>query len=249
MKKDDKQRNMKKTLIKTKEALRTYADPARANKLQRFFKTGKGEYAEGDRFIGVAVPAIRKVVRQFGDLPLGGAKKLLKSKIHEERLLALLILAHQFKNTDEPLRKKIFDLYLSHLSYVNNWDLVDASCRYIIGAYLVDKNRELLYRLAVSGRLWDRRAAIISTHFFIRNGDSRDTLKISTLLLKDKEDLIHKAVGWMLREVGKRNEGTLEDFLQEHSSVMPRTMLRYATERLSEKKRQRFRKAAPTHHC
>ncbi len=240
---------MKKTFINAKEALRTYADPARANHLQRFFKTGKGEYAEGDRFIGVAVPAIRKVVRQFGDMPLGEAMKLLKSEIHEDRLLALLILAHQFRNADEPLRKKIFGLYLSRLSYINNWDLVDASCRDIIGAYLGDKDRKLLYRLAVSGSLWDRRVAIVSTHFFIRNGDSGDTLKIAALLLKDKEDLIHKAVGWMLREVGKRNEGTLEDFLKEHSRVMPRTMLRYATERLSEKKRQRFRRAASAHHC
>ncbi|MBI5903301.1 MAG: DNA alkylation repair protein [Deltaproteobacteria bacterium] len=240
---------MKETLIPAKKALHTYADPARAIHLQRFFKTGKGEYAEGDQFIGVTVPAIRKVVRQFRDLPLSEAKKLLKSSIHEERLLALLILVHQYKNTDESFRKRIFNFYLSHLSYVNNWDLVDVSCRDIIGGYLENKNRKLLYQLAKSKRLWDRRVAIISTYFFIRKGDSEDTLKIASLLLKDKEDLIHKAVGWMLREVGKQNERILEDFLNEHSNVMPRTMLRYAIERLSEKKRQQFRSVGSTHHC
>ena len=230
------------TVKAARKALRRYANSEKAQTHQWFFKTGKGEYAEGDRFIGVTVPQIRNVVKQFRALATQEVLKLLASDIHEDRLLALLILVNQFKRGDTTTQKQIVDAYLAKLQYVNNWDLVDSSAQYILGAYLHDKNRAVLYKLAKSTRLWDRRVAIITTFHFIKYGDFEDTLQLATLLLKDPEDLMHKAVGWMLREVGKKEQNVLEKFLIAHSKNMPRTMLRYAIERLPEKKRQEYLK-------
>ena len=224
-----------------REALHQFADPERAAFLKRFFKTGPGEYAEGDVLIGIRVPDLRKVAKRFQALPLSKLKSLLSSKIHEERLLALLILVAQFqKNPD--VQKQIYDLYLENTQHINNWDLVDLSAPAVMGGYLAARSRRPLYRLAQSTSLWERRIAILATHFFIRQNDFEDTIKIAEMLLEDQEDLIHKAVGWMLREVGKRDATPLEDFLKKHCRTMPRTMLRYAIERFPEKKRQRYLK-------
>ena len=230
------------TLMNARQALRRYASPEKAKVNQWFFKTGKGEYAEGDRFIGVTVPQIRSVVKQYQNLPLAQVLKLLSSKIHEERLLALLILVAQFKCGDTKTQEQIVDAYLSNLQYVNNWDLVDSSAHYILGVYLRDKSRKILYTLARSSRLWDRRVSIITTLHFIKGGDFSDALKLAGLLLKDPEDLMHKAVGWMLREVGKKDQQVLEEFLKTHYQQMPRTMLRYAIERFSKPKRTLYLK-------
>ena len=234
------------TVQAARQALRRYATPEKAKIHQWFFKTGKGEYAEGDRFIGVTVPQTRNIVKQFQTLALQDVLTLLVSKIHEDRLLALLILVNQFKCGDAATKKQVVDAYLANLQYVNNWDLVDSSAQYILGAYLQDKNRAVLYKLANSTRLWDRRVAIIATFHFIKYGDLKDTLQLATRLLKDPEDLMHKAVGWMLREVGKRDQNMLEKFLKAHNKNMPRTMLRYAIERFPEKKRQEYLKGKPT---
>ncbi len=220
--------------------LRQYASPERANISQRFFKTGLGQYGEGDIFIGVTVPDTRKVAKQFSDISLKEIHKLLQSKIHEERLLALLILVEQFKNGDQKTRKEIFDFYNTHLDRVNNWDLVDLSAYQIFGAWLESRSRVSLYRLVKSKNIWHRRVAIVSTYHFIRNHDFADTITIARALLKDDHDLIHKAVGWMLREVGKRDERVLCDFLDAHTTQMPRTMLRYAIERLSVSKKRDY---------
>ena len=227
------------TVKAAKRALRRYATPEKAKIHQWFFKTGKGEYAEGDRFIGVTVPQIRNIVKQFQTLALQDVLTLLASKIHEDRLLALLILVTQYKGGDATTQKHIVDAYLANLEYVNNWDLVDSSAQHILGAYLHDKKRAVLYKLAKSTRLWDRRVAIIATFHFIKCGEFEDTLKLATRLLKDPEDLTHKAVGWMLREVGKKDQTMLEKFLKAHTKNMPRTMLRYAIERFPEKERQK----------
>jgi len=189
--------------------------------LQRFFKTGTGEYGEGDVFIGVAVPDQRKVAKKYRDLPLGEITKLLKSKVHEHRLTALFILIHQFPQNS----KKIYDTYLKHTKFINNWDLVDSSAHKIVGAYLRDKDKSVLYRLAKS-HLWDRRIAVLACFDFIANNDFNDALKIAETLVDDDHDLIHKAVGWMLREIGKKNLSAEEKFLEKHHKTMPRTMLR-----------------------
>jgi 3-methyladenine DNA glycosylase AlkD len=207
---------------------------------QRFFKTGPGEYGEGDVFIGVRVPVIRKVAKEFRDLPLNEFENLLRSDIHEERLLALVILVSQFKKSDGPVRRRIYDVYLGNTEHINNWDLVDVSAPQIVGAYLEDRSRRPLYRLVKSSSLWERRIAILATFHFIRQSDFDDTIRISTMLIKDKEDLIHKAVGWMLREVGKRDLSTEEAFLNEHAAILPRTMLRYAIEKFSKQKRRLY---------
>ena len=230
------------TVEAARQAVRNHANPEKAKTLQWFFKTGKGQYAEGDRFIGVTVPKIRKIVRQFQSLALPQVVRLLTSKTHEDRLLALLILVNQFSRGDSNTRKKIVDAYLSNLGYVNNWDLVDSSAHYILGSYLYDKNRALLYKLVRSGRLWDRRIALISTLHFIKLRDFADTLKLATYVLNDPEDLMHKAAGWMLREVGKRDQHVLEDFLKTYSLRMPRIMLRYSIERFPQRKRQQYLK-------
>jgi len=207
--------------------------------LQRFFKTGKGDYAEGDVFAGIKVPVSRKIAKQFRDLSLNDLSILIKSKIHEERLIALFILVDKMKKADEKEKERIYKFYLKNLKYVNNWDLVDLSAEKIIGEYLFDKERKLLFELA-KGDLWEKRIAVMSTFNFIKKNDLGTTLKISKLLLKDKHDLIHKAVGWMLREIGKRDINTEEAFLKTHYKNMPRTMLRYAIEKFPEIKRQKY---------
>ncbi len=220
--------------------LRSLGKPADAAFLAGYFKTGPGEYGDGDLFIGVRVPMIRKVAKEFKSLPLGEVVRLLRAKIHEERLAALLILVLQTTKTDAETRKRVYDLYLANTKYINNWDLADLSAPQLVGAYLNDNSRRPLYRLAKSSWLWDRRISILASFHFIRHGDVNDTLRIAEMLLTDREDLIHKAVGWMLREVGKRDQAVLEDFLKEHCQAMPRTMLRYAIERLPEKKRRTY---------
>lgn len=220
------------------EALIALENPEKAKFLAGFFKTGKGQYAEGDRFLGIPVPEVRNVVRQFKNLSLCECEELLQSVYNEERLLALLILVGQFQKGKNQVA--ICRLYLKHRKQVNNWNLVDASAPLILGLHLVNRERDVLYKLAKSRFLWDRRIAIVSTFAFIRNNDFDDTLKITALLLNDAEDLLHKACGWMLREVGKRNTPVLEQFLQQHGSKMPRTMLRYAIERFPEDRRKLF---------
>lgn len=229
--------------IAAQQRLRSLGCPEQATILARFFKTGPGQYGEGDRFIGVKVPTTRKVAKEFKSLPLAEITFLLHSDIHEERLLALVILVGQFEKGDEATRKLIYDLYLANTCHINNWDLVDVSAPKIVGGYLETRNRKPLHRLAKSASLWERRISIIATGWFIWRDDFTDTLRIAEKLLGDKEDLIHKAVGWMLREVGKRDEAVLEGFLGEHCRVMPRTMLRYAIERFPEEKRRKYLKA------
>jgi 3-methyladenine DNA glycosylase AlkD len=224
--------------------LKSMAEPDKAAIMQRFFKTGPGQYGEGDIFIGVMVPQSRRVARKFCQLPLGEVRTLLYSHIHEERLVALLILAWSYSiSSSREKEEEIVKFYLDNIKQVNNWDLVDLSAPNILGAHLVDRDRRLLYRLATSENVWKRRIAIVATHRFIRNGDFSDTLKIAKMLLQDRHDLIHKAAGWMLREVGKRDAAAQEAFLEKHWSVMPRMMLRYAIERLPESKRCRYKKA------
>ena len=226
-----------------RKELKSMADPEKAAIMQRFFKTGPSQYGEGDIFIGVMVPQSRLVAKKFNQLPVGEVRTLLYSRVHEERLVALLILARRYSSASSSREKEqIVKFYLEHIKQVNNWDLVDLSAPNILGAHLVDRDdrRRLLYRLAGSENVWERRIAIVATHHFIRNGDFSDTLKIAEMLLQDRHDLIHKAVGWMLREVGKRDAAAEEEFLEKHCSVMPRTMLRYAIERLSERKRRRY---------
>jgi len=206
----------------------------------RFFKTEQGDYGEGDKFLGIRVPVLRAAVKGFANLPLVEVGKVLRSQFHEERLFALLLLVHQFSKADGFRQKAIYEFYLGNTKYINNWDLVDCSAYKIVGPYLEDKSRKPLYRLAKSRSLWERRVAIISTLHLIKNSDFDDALKISEILLQDDEDLIHKAVGWMLREVGKKDRISEEVFLKNHYSRMPRTMLRYAIEHFPEKRRQAY---------
>ncbi|MCK5459827.1 DNA alkylation repair protein [Candidatus Parcubacteria bacterium] len=221
-----------------KKELRRAANPEYAKILQRFFKTGRGEYGEGDIFLGVKTPIQRKIVGNYCELPLGDLQKLFSDKIHDFRFSALLILIARFKKGDKKKKKEIFKLYLKLIKYINNWDLVDISAPHIVGNFLLDKPRDILYQLAKSKNLWERRVAIVSTFAFIRNSDFADTLKISKILLRDNYDLIHKAIGWMLREVGKRNLAAEEEFLQKHFQKMPRVTLRYAIEKFNERKRK-----------
>jgi 3-methyladenine DNA glycosylase AlkD len=222
-------------------ALNDAADPAKARVLAGFFKTGKGHYGEGDVFIGVTVPMQRVIAKRFHDLSLDDIEALLARPVHEERLTALLILVSQFEKAKDPRsRKRIFDFYRAHLSRVNNWDLVDLSAPSIAGKYLLDRDPAPLFRLAKSSHLWSRRVGIVATFAFIQEGRFDETLRIAEMLLSDPHDLLHKAVGWMLREVGKRDEAALLNFLESHAERMPRTMLRYAIERLAEKKRKDF---------
>jgi len=222
--------------------LRRFTSKKQAEILQRFFKTGIGEYGEGDIFLGVKVPDIRRVAKEGRDLSLVEIKELLYSKIHEERLLALLILVGQFESSTEDKRKGIYNFYLKNTRQINNWDLVDLSAPKIVGAYLIDKSPRILYELAESNSIWEKRVAIIATYTFIKNNKFDNTMLISNILLNDKHDLIHKAVGWMLREVGKKSLLTEERFLKKHYKNMPRTMLRYAIEKFSESKRQGYLK-------
>ena len=228
------------------EELHKKKNPKKAVDSQRFFKTAQGEYAAGDIFLGVTVPEIRAISRKWKEADFTTLKRLLCSKIHEERLLALFILVLQFGNISSSNNKnkqqKIYQFYLKHIKYINNWDLVDSSAHKIIGTYLQDKKRDLLYKLVVSASLWERRISIIATFYYIKQKDTKDILALAKILLKDKEDLIHKAVGWMLREVGKVKLEELEQFLEKHTQEMPRTMLRYAIEKLPENKRQYYLK-------
>ena len=230
--------------VEVRKELKSMADPDKAAILQRYFKTGLGQYGEGDIFIGVTVPQSRKVAKKFSQLELVEVKTLLYSRIHEERLVALLILVWRYNSalSSREEKEEIVKFYLENIKQVNNWDLVDLSAPNILGAHLIDKDRRLLYRLARSENVWERRIAILATYHFIRNGDFSDTLKITEILLQDRHDLIHKAAGWMLREVGKRDVASEQAFLEKHLGVMPRTMLRYAVERLPESKRRRYKK-------
>ena len=203
----------------------------------RFFKAGKGEYGEGDRFLGVTVPNIRAIAKLHKDISIEEIRELLQSEWHEVRLCALIIMVEKSKKKDEALRKELFNLYLSQTKRINNWDLVDLSCRFIIGEYLLDKSRDILYQLAQSSLLWDNRIAIVSTYAFIRKGQLEDTYVLSDLMMQHPHDLMHKAIGWMLREAGKRNPERLYDYVMSHRADMPRTMLRYAIEKFSPKER------------
>ena len=223
-----------------KKRLRRLGNKERAEVSRRYFKTGPGEYGEGDIFLGIPVPELRKLAKTYRHLTLKDTTKLLQSPIHEERLLALLILIHIFPAGDESIKREIFDLYLNNTRYINNWDLVDTSAQYIAGAFLFHKDKKVLYRLAKSEDLWERRIAIMSTFHFIRQNAFSETLKIAEILIADREDLIHKAVGWMLREVGKRNLKIEEQFLKLYYKKMPRTMLRYAIEKFPKARRRRY---------
>ena len=222
--------------------LRKLGDKERAKNSQWFFKTGPGEYGEGDRFLGIKVPELRKLAKEYQAIPLTEVTHILKSPIHEERLLALLILVRAFAKGDEHVKETIYNLYLKNTQYINNWDLVDLSAVYIVGAFLMAKSKKPLYTLAKSNNMWERRIAIMATFYFIKGGQFTETLKIARMLLSDEEDLIYKAVGWMLREVGKRDLHAEERFLKAHYKKMPRTMLRYAIEKFPEPKRQRYLK-------
>jgi 3-methyladenine DNA glycosylase AlkD len=221
--------------------VRWLADPEKAKNLQRFFKTGPGQYGEGDVFVGITVPVIRKLLRKYRDIPLGETVKLLQSPLHEERLLALFILVEKCRRGDDATRKRIYTLYLKNTRFINNWDLVDLSAEHIVGAYLDGTDRAPLYRLARSKNLWERRIAILATFYDSKRGIPDHTLALADVLLSDRHDLIHKAVGWMLREVGKRcSPDTLREFLRTRYRNMPRTMLRYAIERFPAEERAAY---------
>lgn len=217
--------------------LKKQANPEKAIFLQRFFKTGKGQYAEGDIFWGLTVPLVRSIAREHKDLDPTQLEKLLKHQVHDVRLCSLLIMVHQAKTNAE----QMYTIYLNNTQFINNWDLVDLSAPMIIGNYLLDKDCALLYRLAKSSLLWERRIAIVATYSFIKQGQHKHTLQIAQLLMHDHHDLIHKATGWMLREVGKRcSMDILEGFLNQHATTMPRTMLRYALEHLPREKKKYY---------
>jgi len=235
-------------LKKLKLEIKNYSSAEQAEISQKFFKTGKGEYGEGDKFIGVKVPVLRKIAKDYHHLQPPKLKELITSEIHEERMLAIIILVNQFKKTkNTAIKAKIYRFYKNNIQHVNNWDLVDISAPHIVGAHLREQSisRDILVKLAKSKNLWQRRIAVISTFDFIRHNEFEDTLKISHILLNDKEDLIHKAVGWMLREVSKRDFDIVNSFLLQHHQKMPRTMLRYAIEHYPEKQRLTFLKHPP----
>ncbi|PIN93696.1 DNA alkylation repair protein [Candidatus Pacearchaeota archaeon CG10_big_fil_rev_8_21_14_0_10_31_24] len=229
------------------QELRKYAHPDKIKIYQNFFKTGPGEYGEGDIFIGLTVPDTRAVAKKYLDLSLEEVKKILESKVHEDRLAGLLILVAKFDKFPEK-RKELFEFYLKNTKHINNWDLVDLSAYQIIGRYIFQEGKEnpllasILIKLSKSKNLWEKRIAIVSTYYFIKNNRFDETSHIAEILLNDSHDLIHKAVGWMLREVGNRDLKTLEYFLKKHYKKMPRTMLRYAIEKFPEEKRQKYLK-------
>mgnify|MGYP001007772563 CR=1 FL=1 len=235
---------MKVTYLEVIHALKKRQDKQKAVVYQRFFKTAKGQYGEGDQFFGITVPQQRIVAKKFFDLSLLDIDKLIRHPVHECRLTALLIVVHQYQKGDEMRQKKIYDWYLKNARRINNWDLVDSSASYIVGAYLFGQKKsewkKVLLSLAQSDNLWERRISIISTHYFIRQGVYEPTIRIATQLLSDKHDLIHKACGWMLREMGKKDETILQDFLDAYAKQMPRTMLRYAIEKMSQGKRKKY---------
>lgn len=228
--------------ITIKKELKKKASLKRAKTSQLFFKTGKGEYAEGDVFIGVSVPEVRRIAKKYTDLSFPHIKKLLQSKIHEDRLVALLIVVEKFEKEEGVKKKEVYDFYIQSTRYINNWDLVDLSAYKIIGPHLLKKPKSILYKLARSKNMWERRIAIVATYHFIKNDLHDDTLKIAKILLGDEHNLIHKAVGWMVREVGNRSLETEEEFLKNHYQSMPRTMLRCAIEKFPEAKRKKYLK-------
>ena len=222
--------------------LKTLGNPKKAKILARFFKTGQGEYGEGDAFLGISVPDVRSVARRYIDMGLEDVESLLNSQIHECRLAALLVLSEKFKKAAPEDQSDIYELYLKNAKKVNNWDLVDLSAHHIVGEYLQERKKDMLYTLAKSNNLWARRISIVATYAFIRKDKFDETLKIAEMLLNDKHDLIHKAVGWMLREVGKRDQEAEERFLRKHCKTMPRTALRYAIEKFGQKKKKFYMK-------
>lgn len=224
--------------------LRAREDPERAAFLQGFFKTGKGEYGEGDLFRGIRVPELRRIAARFKALPLDESLLLLRSPMHEDRFVALAILVHAYRRGDAQKKKAVYTAYIGHTRWINSWDLVDASAHKIVGPYLAERDRSVLAALAASGSLWERRIAIMATLHFIKAADFGDTLALAERLLRDGEPLIQKAVGWMLREVGKRDQALEERFLKKHYRDMPRTMLRYAIERFDKAKRKAYLEGA-----
>jgi 3-methyladenine DNA glycosylase AlkD len=224
-------------LSKLKYDLKRISNKQQAKVLQGFFKTGPGEYAQGDIFLGVKVPMLRSLAKRYQILTFNETLQLLKSPIHEERFLSLLIFISKYRKAGWPEKERIYKAYLKHSRYINNWDLVDATAKHIVGDFLADKKKGVLYKLAKSDSLWERRIAILSTFHFIENNDFIETLKIAKILIADSHDLIHKAVGWMLREVGKRSLDSEERFLNKYYQIMPRTMLRYAIERFGQSRR------------
>lgn len=228
------------TLVELRARVRAAANPERARQSQRYFKTGPGQYGEGDIFLGLNMPTLRTIAQAFRSLPLADCLALLHSEYHEERALALLIMCGAYPKSDAAAQEQLYQAYLDHTTHINNWDLVDVSAPHIVGAHLWPRSREPLYDLARSASLWERRIAIIATMFFIRRDDFADTLALAGILRSDRHDLIHKAVGWMLREVGQRNQEVAEGFLRRHYRVLPRTMLRYAIERFPATLRQQY---------
>ena len=226
-----------------KQQLIDLSNKDKAKTLSSFFQTKEGQYSHGDVFLGVTVPQIRNVVAPYKSLTLNEVSKLLQSELHECRFAALVILVNQFKKANDTERENIYNFYLSHTRYINNWDLVDVSCHKIVGPWLIDKDRTPLYDLAKSDWLWDQRIAIVSTYAFIRNNDFEDTLRLSEYFMNHPHHLINKACGWMLREVGKRDLATLRMFLNEYAPHMPRVMLRYSIEKLSEEERKTYLRA------
>lgn len=226
-------------LDKLRKELKKLSDKKRAAAMQRFFKTAEGEYGFGDVFIGLSVPDSRKLAIKYKDMPFEDLYKLLRSEIHEERLIALLIMVHNFER-EEMLQRRIYEFYIKNMKFVNNWDLVDLSSDKIVGGYLIDKPKDILYKLVKSTNLWERRIAMISTYNFIKNNMFDDALSIAEKLIGDQNDLIQKAVGWMLREVGKRNLELEVDFLNKHYKNMGRTALRYSIEKFPEKTRKTY---------
>jgi 3-methyladenine DNA glycosylase AlkD len=213
-----------------------------ATRLQKYFKTGKGEYGEGDRFLGIQVPVLRKIVKKYRNISIDEASELIKSPFHEERLLSIFLMVELFKSASDKEKEKIFTIYLSNTKFINNWDLVDASAGHIVGNYLFTRDKKPIYLLAGSKNVWERRISIMSTSYFIGNNKFVDALKIAEMLLGDEDDLIHKAVGWMLREIGKRDFELEERFLEKYYKIMPRTMLRYAIEKFPEEIRKSYLK-------
>lgn len=231
-----------KQLRQLRAELKKIADPKRAKAVARYFKTGPGEYGEGDQFYGISMPALRLIARHYRDLHAVGISTLLNSLVHEERMMALIIMVHQFVHGDAAKQQHIYGIYRAELEFINNWDLVDTSAPQIIGGYLFDKKDrwQTLAQMVRSKNLWERRIAVLATFYFISQSQFEDSLKLAELLLTDKHDLIHKAVGWMLREIGKRSESALKEFLDKYVTQMPRTMLRYAIEKFSLSERQRY---------
>lgn len=228
------------TAKEIQQELEMYIDPVKKEYLPKFFKTGKGQYGEGDKFLGIVVPNVRLVAKKHREESFETVKELMRSEYHECRLCGLLILVERFKKNDEKDRKEIYEFYLSQTERINNWDLVDLSASYIVGEYLKDKSREPLYRLAESELLWEQRIAVVSTYAFIKNSDFTDIYALAEKLLIHEHDLMRKAIGWMLREAGKRNKDLLVAFLEKYCLVMPRTMLRYAIEKFPEEERKYY---------